>query len=252
MKQPRTLAIALLSLLSGALLPRVANGQNQIPNPGFEIEGAGGEVTAENWQTRGYATRTQDEAHSGDWSYEIDNTVANDFGQWKELRPLIPNPDDPGATTSDYPAEPGEIYTQSLWVKVTEEVIPGTGLFLLTRPNGQNDAAVRQQTRFPLDELELDEWTLLEHEFEMPEDDVNGDEVLFANPIFFIDTAGDPDALEGIFYYDDAYWGPLFEGILGDFDNSGVLDIPDINAIVSEVASGGTRGDQTTQRWPHH
>lgn len=213
--------------------------QNQLPNPGFEIVGDDGDESAANWQNKGWTERTSADAHSGDWSYQIDNESSNDFGQWKELRPSRPTDDDPDTQTTDFPAIPGEEYTQSLWIKVTEEAFPGSGIFLLTRPNGQNDASVRQQTRFAFDEIELNEWTLLEQVFFMPEEDVNGEEVTFANPIFFIDTAGDPEALEGLFFYDDAYWGPTFDGgILGDFDGSGVLDLADIDMLTAATASG--------------
>ena len=125
-------------------------GVNQLRNPSFEDEGPGGEGDVDLWTAnqRPWGTRIQPAggAHSGDWSLEVDNTVSNDWGQWKELKTNDPggvddihiggemiNPADgetvlPSACTACYPIIPGESYTQSIAVKLLEEFIPTDGV----------------------------------------------------------------------------------------------------------------------------
>ena len=102
-------------------------GVNQLKNPGFEIEGPGGEGDSALWtmnQERAWGTRVNYDSHSGDWSLEVDNTAPSDFGRWKEGKtddptehiggPII-NPADgseilPENCRACYPFKPGESY----------------------------------------------------------------------------------------------------------------------------------------------
>ena len=160
-------------------------GVNQIKNPGFEDEGPGGPGDSDLWtmnQERPWGTRVMGDAHSGDWSLEVDNTAPSDFGQWKEGKtfdttehiggPMIdPSTGDellPEDCNACYPIIPGESYTQSMWVKILEPTVPstgegdpGAGILMGFRVNfvgaaGQNGGS--DSVLVPLDDKPIGEW----------------------------------------------------------------------------------------------
>ena len=209
---------------------------NQLKNPGFEIEGPGGEGDSALWtmnQERGWGTRVNYDSHSGDWSLEVDNTAPSDFGRWKEGRtddttehiggPMISPADGsevlPENCRACYPIKPGESYTQSMMVKLlempdvdVEEGEPAMHIMMGMRANwagavGQNGGSDGSE-KFYVHELPLNEWTKLENTIHFGNDDVNGNEIWIGQPIFFLDMdEGGEENLSGLMLWDDVYWG---------------------------------------------
>ena len=211
-------------------------GVNQLKNPGFEIEGPGGEGDSALWtmnQERGWGTRVNYDSHSGDWSLEVDNTAPSDFGRWKEGKtddptehiggPMISPADGsevlPENCRACYPIKPGESYTQSMMVKLlempdvdVEEGEPAMHIMMGMRANwagavGQNGGSDGSE-KFYVHELPLNEWTKLENTIHFGNDDVNGNEIWIGQPIFFLDMdEGGEENLSGLMLWDDVYWG---------------------------------------------
>ena len=212
------------------LAASVAHGGNQLLNPSFEIEDPDGGVAPADWSSVGdFISRSDDYAHTGDWSMMIDNEQGNSFGQWKQIRPA----------QWEYDVEPEQELYQSLWLYIDEAEEPpiGTEVHLLTRWNGlvpqANDIA------FNLAEYPLNEWFQIESEMFVPEFDADGVDVTFATATFYVNTNNDPDDLGGLIYYDDASWGPIGDdpSVAGDFNANGARDVDDLDLLAVGMAN---------------
>ena len=234
-------AIVILCFM-GSLVLAVSDvsAQNAWPNPGFEVEGDDGpDGTPAEWSgtNNPFALRSNEVAHNGDWSMEIDNSQGNSFGQWKEIRPA----------PIEYPVEPGDEIVQSVWVYYddAEDDLPlDTRVTLITRWNGDNSTA--NNFNVTLGDIEPNEWFLLEQELIAPDEGGDGADLTFATPFIFVDTLS-ADNLGGRFFLDDACWGfscdvPDLPGVLGDFNGDDLVDAADINALSAAVAAGTNDG----------
>ena len=185
--------------------------RNDFWHPGFEDYGSGGTTDASSWSdaSRPWLARSNEQVHSGNWAMKVDNSLPNDSGQWKELRP-----DDP------HEVRPGREMEQSLWVLITEALPTDTAkdLRFIARWNSQIAGATIQT--FDLHSIPLNEWTKLETNFVVPQTDSTGAAVMSADIIFSIDN-GNGGALDGTLFYDDAFFGASGNG---DFNFDGRAD----------------------------
>ena len=231
---------ALLLLLS---LPFPAFGANELLNPSFEVEDPDGGMAPADWTSVGdYLTRSDDVAHTGDWSMMIDNEQPNSFGQWKQIRPA----------QWEYDVEPEDELHQSLWLYIDEAEEPpiGTEVHLLTRWNGLVPQA--NDVGFTLIDYPLNEWFQIETEMFAPEFDADGEDVTFATTTFYVNTNNDPEDLGGVIYYDDASWGLIGDdpSVAGDFNGNGSRDVDDLDLLTTAMAANDVsldlNGDNVT------
>lgn len=225
-----------LILLTLVFLFNVGQAANELRNPSFEIADPDGGMAPADWTSTGdYIIRSNDVAHSGDWSMRIDNEEPNSFGQWKQIRP----------TQWEYDVEPGEELYQSLWLYVDETDEPpiGTEVHLLTRWNGLVPQA--HDVGFQLFNFPLNEWFQIETEMFVPDIDANGEDVTFITTTFYVNTNNDPEDLGGSLYYDDAFWGRLGDepGLTGDFNDNGSLDVQDLDLLTDAMANNDVAFD---------
>ena len=221
---------------------------NMLDNPGFEQSELGEPSRPGLWSDCGketcgddapFESRSNETAHTGEWSLKVDNRQPGSFGQYKELRPR----------DNVISVLPGETIQHELWVKLTEPLAAGDEtLAVAIRLNGDNgqpragagrvslaDGTVLAE--FPaatharelnintlLGGEQLNQWVKIEHELEIPATDSKDQAVHFIAALTYLDNKTDAPDRPGTLFFDDFSLEVFPAAIPGDFDGDGDVD----------------------------
>ncbi|MEM8943983.1 MAG: hypothetical protein AAGD11_02285 [Planctomycetota bacterium] len=227
---------------------------NLVDNPGFEASHPGEPDRPDLWSDCGnfgcggaspFETRSDEQARSGSWSLKIDNSRANSFTQYKEIR----------TRDSVYSVLPGDTVRHEVWMKLTEEFAsdnetfalglrlngdssqPRTGPGTVSREDGTVILEFTDSVTFAR-ELNINaifggeninQWVKVEYEFDVPDVDGEGEIVDYVTSLSFIDNKTSVTPSRGVLFLDDF----LLEVITpqpGDFDDDDEVDGADFLA----------------------
>ena len=214
--------------------------RNWLGHPGFEYYGGGGVTDAASWNdlSKAWVSRSATAARTGNYGMVVDNSLANDFGQVKNLQP--------GPQPNRWDLEPGMELEQALWVKLDEafSATSDATIDLVLRWNGLNASSSSES--FDVSELELDTWTELDRLITVPATDHLGQPVEFATAFWMLDNGSGLAPQEGMLFYDDAFLGHALEIVPGDYDRNGRadgLDFLELQRAFGNVVVPGTGAD---------
>jgi beta-glucanase (GH16 family) len=197
--------------------------RNELDHAGFEYQGSSGVDDAASWTENPWIERTNVDAHSGEWSLRIDNSIANASGssQWKKLQPA----------QNGFEVSPETSVTQQIWIKKTEEFPSDTAkhLELVLHWNGLTTDATT--ARFDVANLPLDEWKLLQQSTFVPALDANRNPVRFVDVMYVINNHLVSAQADGTLLIDDAFFGEIpqveHQALSGDYNRDGIVDAAD-------------------------
>lgn len=249
---------------------------NLIDNPSFELSHPGEPSRPDLWGDCGkyagcgdaepFETRSNEIAHSGNWSLKVDNSLANSYSQYKEI------------LTRDnlYAVLPGETVHHEVWVQLTEELAsseetfalavrlngevgqPRTGAGRVVRADGtvlvefpESNSAREIRINSVFGGEQLNEWVKLEYDFEIPATDSNGAAVNYITTVTFLDNKTTVTPSQGTLFLDDFSLEVMPTTAPGDFDEDGDVDGKDfLKWQRGESPNPGS--EQDLQDWKDH
>ncbi len=234
---------------------------NLVDNPSFEQSHPGDPTRPDLWADCGnfgcenrppFESRSAEEAHSGSWSLQVDNSQPNSFTQYKEIR----------TRDSVYSVLPGDTVRHEVWVKLTEEFAGSNETFALAmRLNGnssqprtgagqvvlEDGTVVAEFTQeinaareLNINSLfggeNLNRWVKVEYAYEIPTTDGTGKTLDYITSLSFIDNKSLLTPNQGVLYVDD-FSLEVISPLPGDFNGDGILNHLDLDELAANVGS---------------